>query len=87
MISGVAVDADEYVRELVPLLSAGDVLAHPFTRHPGGFVSGETGAVHPVIWEALELPPERGGGKILNGEPGESAAELIRLLNEEAKVI
>jgi len=51
---GVAVDADEYVRELVPLLDAGDVLAHPFTRHPGGFVSGETGAVHPVIWEALE---------------------------------
>lgn len=51
---GVAVDADELVRELVPLMDAGDVLAHPFTRHPGGFVSAETGEVHPVIWEALE---------------------------------
>jgi dihydroorotase len=48
------VDADEYVRELVPLLDEGDVLAHPFTRHPGGFVSAETGEVHQVIWEALE---------------------------------
>ena len=48
------IDADDYVRELVPLMGEGDVLAHPFTRHPGGFVSGETGEVHPVIWEALE---------------------------------
>lgn len=51
------VDADEVVRELVPLMEAGDVLAHPFTRHPGGFASQETGEVHPVIWEAIE----RGG--------------------------
>ena len=36
-------------------MGEGDVLAHPFTRlHPGGFVSAETGEVHPVIWEALE---------------------------------
>ncbi|MGI9332591.1 MAG: amidohydrolase/deacetylase family metallohydrolase [Gammaproteobacteria bacterium] len=48
------VDADAYVRELVPLMDEGDVLAHPFTRHPGGFVSAETGEVHPVIFEALE---------------------------------
>ena len=48
------IDADDYVRELVPLMGEGDVLAHPFTRHPGGFVSGETGEVHPVIREALE---------------------------------
>jgi len=48
------IDADDYVRELVPLMGEGDVLAHPFTRHPGGFVSTETGEVHPVIWEALE---------------------------------
>lgn len=51
---GVAVDADAYMAELLPLMSEGDVLAHPFTRHPGGFVSTETGEVHPVIWEALE---------------------------------
>ena len=48
------IDADEYMRDLVPLMGEGDVLAHPFTRHPGGFVSGETGEVHPVIWEAIE---------------------------------
>ncbi len=50
---GAVVDADAYVRELLPLMEEGDVLAHPFTRHPGGFVSAETGQVHPVIWEAL----------------------------------
>ena len=49
-----AIDADDYVRALVPLMGEGDVLAHPFTRHPGGFVSTETGEVHPVIREALE---------------------------------
>ena len=48
------VDADEVVRALVPLMEKGDVLAHPFTRHPGGFISAETGEVHPVVWAALE---------------------------------
>ena len=36
---GAEVDADEVVRALVPLMEPGDVLAHPFTRHPGGFIS------------------------------------------------
>lgn len=49
-----AIDADKLVEELVPLMDAGDVLAHPFTRHPGGFVSVQTGEVHSVIWEALD---------------------------------
>jgi dihydroorotase len=48
------VDADEVVRALIPLMDAGDVLAHPFTRHPGGFISSETGEVHPIVWAALE---------------------------------
>ena len=48
------VDADEVVRALMPLMEKGDVLAHPFTRHPGGFISAETGEVHPVVWAALE---------------------------------
>ncbi len=47
------VDPDEVVRALVPLMEPGDILAHPFTRHPGGFISAETGEVHPVVWEAL----------------------------------
>ena len=51
---GVTIDPDEVVRALIPLMEAGDVLAHPFTRHPGGFISAETGEVHPVVWAALE---------------------------------
>jgi dihydroorotase len=45
-------DADELVRQMVPLVKAGDVLAHPFTRHPGGFINAE-GKVHPIVWEAI----------------------------------
>jgi dihydroorotase len=51
---GTHIDPDELVRELVPLMDEGDVLAHPFTRHPGGFISTETGKVHPIVWAALE---------------------------------
>ncbi len=51
---GASIDPDEVVRELMPLMEPGDVLAHPFTRHPGGFISVETGEVHPVVWAALE---------------------------------
>jgi len=51
---GATIDPDEVVRALVPLMDPGDVLAHPFTRHPGGFISAETGEVHPVVWAALE---------------------------------
>jgi dihydroorotase len=49
-----SIDPDEVVRAMVPLMEKGDVLAHPFTRHPGGFISAETGEVHPVVWAALE---------------------------------
>ncbi len=38
-------------------------------------------------WTRLELPPARQAGKILDGEPEESTAELVRLLRDEAKVI
>jgi electron transfer flavoprotein beta subunit len=43
----------------------------------------------PVIrTETLRLPPERKGGRIIEGSStGEKAAELVRLLHEEAKVI
>jgi dihydroorotase len=51
---GATIDPDEVVRALMPLMEPGDVLAHPFTRHPGGFVSTTTGEVHPVVWAALE---------------------------------
>lgn len=45
-------DADELIRELVPIMEPGDILAHPFTRHPGGFVSKD-GEVHPIVFEAI----------------------------------
>jgi dihydroorotase len=51
---GVSIDPDEVVEALVPLMEEGDILAHPFTRHPGGFISNATGAVHPVVWAALD---------------------------------
>ncbi|WP_425405492.1 amidohydrolase/deacetylase family metallohydrolase [Hwanghaeella sp.] len=50
--SGRIPDADELIQELVPIMKPGDVLAHPFTRHPGGFVSA-TGEVHPILLEAV----------------------------------
>jgi dihydroorotase len=46
-------DADELIRELAPIMDVGDILAHPFTRHPGGFVSKD-GEVHPIVFEAIK---------------------------------
>jgi dihydroorotase len=46
------VDPDTILDQVVPLLKPGDILAHPFTRHPGGFV-GRNGKVHPIVKEAL----------------------------------
>jgi dihydroorotase len=46
------VDADTILDQVVPLLKPGDILAHPFTRHPGGFVD-RSGKVHPIVKEAL----------------------------------
>ena len=46
------VDPDTILTQVVDLLKPGDVLAHPFTRHPGGFVN-RAGKVHPVVKEAL----------------------------------
>jgi dihydroorotase len=45
-------DPDAILPRVVGLLRPGDVLAHPFTRHPGGFVDRQ-GRVHPVVREAL----------------------------------
>ena len=46
------VDADDILPQVVELLKPGDILAHPFTRHPGGFVD-KNGRVHPIVSEAL----------------------------------
>jgi dihydroorotase len=49
---GTSVDPQDIIEQVVPLLDAGDVLAHPFTRYPSGFV-GKDGKVHPLVFEAL----------------------------------
>jgi dihydroorotase len=46
-------DVDTILERVIPILRPGDILAHPFTRHPGGFVNRE-GEVHPVIQAALD---------------------------------
>jgi dihydroorotase len=46
-------DADTILKRVIPVLRPGDILAHPFTRHPGGFVD-RNGNVHPVVRAALE---------------------------------
>src|SRR5580693_5983052 len=49
---GTAVDAAKIIDEVVPLLDPGDILAHPFTRFPSGFVA-EDGSIHPLVREAI----------------------------------
>ena len=49
---GLPVDPDTILLQVVALLKPGDVLAHPFSRHPGGFVNTD-GTVHTLVKEAL----------------------------------
>ena len=49
---GAKVEAARIIDEVVPLLDPGDILAHPFTKFPSGFVAPD-GTVHPLIREAL----------------------------------
>jgi dihydroorotase len=49
---GTPYDPDAILPEMLEIMRPGDVLAHPFTRHPGGFVDRH-GALHPVVREAL----------------------------------
>jgi dihydroorotase len=46
-------DADTILERVIPKLRPGDILAHPFTRHPGGFVNRQ-GEVHSVIRAAID---------------------------------
>jgi dihydroorotase len=61
---GTRIDPDVLVPEMVPLLDPGDVIAHPFTKNTGAFVSRE-GNVHPLIFEAarrgVRIDVGRGG--------------------------
>jgi dihydroorotase len=49
---GLPVDPDRILTDVLPLMKPGDVLAHPFSRHPGGFVN-QNGQLHPLVKEAV----------------------------------
>jgi dihydroorotase len=49
---GQIVDPDTILTQVLDLMKPDDVLAHPFSRHPGGFV-GKNGALHPLVREAV----------------------------------
>jgi dihydroorotase len=49
---GKPVNPGKIIDKVVPLLDPGDILAHPFTRFPSGFVA-EDGSIHPLVKEAL----------------------------------
>jgi electron transfer flavoprotein beta subunit len=40
-----------------------------------------------LVWDSMELPPPRQAGRTIDGDAGEAARELVRLLHEEAKVL
>jgi dihydroorotase len=46
------IDPDTILPEVVKLMKPGDILAHPFSKHPGSFVD-KHGRVHPVAKEAI----------------------------------
>ena len=48
------VNLDSVIPDILDLLTPDDILAHPFTRHPGGFVNAR-GEMHPAVTEALDL--------------------------------
>lgn len=50
---GTKIDPEVVIKEVIPLLDPGDILAHPFTKHAGAFVSAE-GKLHPLIHEAMK---------------------------------
>jgi dihydroorotase len=66
-------DADELIRELIPIIEEDDMLAHPFTRHPGGFVSA-TGEIHPILFEAVQ----KGGVKVDVGHGSHFSFDVAR---------
>ncbi|MGA0608482.1 amidohydrolase/deacetylase family metallohydrolase [Phenylobacterium sp. VNQ135] len=52
VLDGRTVDPQALLVEMIPLMDEGDILAHPFTRHPSGFTD-EAGQVHPLVFEAM----------------------------------
>jgi dihydroorotase len=78
--AGARIDPDAVLRDVIPLLDPGDVIAHPFTKHPGAFVSPE-GRVHPLIFEAMKL-----GARIDIGRGGHLSFRAARIALEAGVV-
>ena len=51
-VATVPTSPDDIINSIVDLVKPDDVLAHPFSRHPGGFI-GESGQLHPLVKEIL----------------------------------
>lgn len=49
---GKGINPDSIFNQVVDMLKPGDILAHPFSRHPGGFVELD-GNLHPMVKEAI----------------------------------
>jgi dihydroorotase len=71
--AGARIDPDGVLRDVIPLLDPGDIIAHPFTKHPGAFVSTD-GQVHPLIFEAMKL-----GARIDIGRGGHLSFRAARI--------
>ncbi len=60
----------------------------PLTVWSASDLDIDTDELEPLLeLVSVERPPARAAGRILEGEPSESARELLRLLREEAKVL
>jgi len=57
------------------------------TLQDAGIDEAELDSAKKLVWESMELPAPRSAAKMIEGSAEEAAAELVRLLNEEAKVI
>jgi len=73
-------DPDAILPEMIEIMRPGDILAHPFTRHPGGFVD-RTGRLHPVVREALAR-----GLKVDVGHGSHFSFRMARLVLEAGVV-
>lgn len=73
-------DPDAILPEMIEIMRPGDILAHPFTRHPGGFVD-RTGKLHPLVREALAR-----GLKVDVGHGSHFSFRMARLVLEAGVV-
>lgn len=71
---GTRIDPDVITPEMIPLLDPGDILAHPFTKNTGAFVSRD-GKVHPLVFEAI-----RRGVRIDIGRGGHMSFQAARIV-------